>query len=441
MNYQYLLGDCREVLKTIPDKSVNLVVTSPPYNIGKPYGRYSDKIPLNEWKDLIDAVTKEVFRILTPNGSFFLNLSPVPLGSDKEIIPLPFIGYEIMQKNGFALRNMITWTFNNMQNCTNRLSGRYENILWGVKDIKNYIFNLDSVRLPYLTQNDKRLEGGIGRNPTDVWYFDRVNNMTKKKLQLTHPTVYPLSMIVRIIKMATNEGDTILDPFAGSGTSLVAAKILNRNGIGIELDEHYKNEYLRRMETEGQQPASNFDELKPKEKPKNKKNAKQTEAKTITITKKRQAHKEVTLSLFADEDKVETLFYFLSNKYKFNIVKWEPNSTYYPKYMLLSGDKGILAYIHIQKDEKIITHAEYDTRTLAKEIEAAESDLDRPVFYLHWLDINNFSSLHFETSAQLKEYLFNNPGCTKLLTPLSQMGDFENLIATFQELKNNGVKN
>ena len=241
-----MIGDCRKLLKNIPDKSVNLVVTSPPYNIGKPYGKYKDKIPLNEWEELIDEVTKEIYRILTDNGSFFLNLSPIPFGEDKEILPLPYIGYSIIKKNNFYLRNMITWTFNNMQNCTKRLSGRYENILWCVKDLKNYVFNLDDVRIPYITKNDKRLTG-IGRNPTDVWYFDRVNNMTKKKYNLQHPTIYPLPMIERIIKMSTNEGDTVLDPFAGSGTTLVAAKLLNRNAIGIEIDEKYKKEIEFRL--------------------------------------------------------------------------------------------------------------------------------------------------------------------------------------------------
>lgn len=248
---EYKFGDCRELLRQIPDNSVNLVVTSPPYNIGKPYGKYKDKIALNEWEKLITDVTKEVYRILTPDGSFFLNLSPVPLGSNKEIIPLPFIGYQIFKDNGFYLRNMITWTFNNMQNCTNRLSGRYENILWGVKDLNNYVFNLDEIRIPYITKNDKRLKGGKGRNPTDVWYFDRVNNMTKKKLNLSHPTVYPLPMIERIIKMSSNPGDTILDPFLGSGTSLVAAKRLGRSGIGFELDESYADEIKLRLENEG----------------------------------------------------------------------------------------------------------------------------------------------------------------------------------------------
>ncbi len=261
-NIRIEFGDCRELLKTIPDNSVTLVVTSPPYNIGKKYGKYSDKISLEEWKELINDVTKEIYRILKPNGSFFLNLSPIPLGNDKEILPLPYIGYDIMKENNFKIRNIITWTFNNMQNCTNRLSGRYENIVWGVKDLNNYIFNLDEVRIPYITKNDKRLVGGIGRNPTDVWYFDRVNNMTKKKLDLTHPTIYPLPMIVRILKMSSNIGDTILDPFAGSGTSLVAAKILNRKAIGFELDTKYKNECERRLATEGNIPASVFDEYK-----------------------------------------------------------------------------------------------------------------------------------------------------------------------------------
>lgn len=248
---KYYFGDCRDLLKDVKTESVKLVVTSPPYNIGKPYGKYKDKIALNDWESLINDVTKDIYRVLTPDGSFFLNLSPVPFGDGKEILPLPFIGYNIFKENGFYLRNMITWTFNNMQNCVNRLSGRYENILWGVKDIHNYVFNLDDIRIPYITKNDKRLVGGNGRNPTDVWYFDRVNNMTKKKLKLSHPTVYPLPMIERIIKMSTNPGDLVLDPFLGSGTTLVAAKRLSRNGIGFELDESYAQEIKMRLANEG----------------------------------------------------------------------------------------------------------------------------------------------------------------------------------------------
>jgi len=260
-NTKVEFGDCRELLKKIPNDSVTLVVTSPPYNIGKPYGKYKDKLPLNEWEELITDVTKEIYRILKPNGSFFLNLSPIPYGESKEILPLPFIGYNIMTECGFKIRNIITWTFNNMQNCTNRLSGRYENIVWGVKNINDYIFNLNDVRVPYITQNDKRLKGD-GRNPTDVWYFNRVNNMTKHKLNLKHPTVYPLEMIERIIKMSSNEGDIVLDPFLGSGTTIVAAVKLNRQGIGFELDENYKEEIENRLKNETTIQLNIFKEMK-----------------------------------------------------------------------------------------------------------------------------------------------------------------------------------
>ncbi|MFW6015844.1 MAG: DNA-methyltransferase [bacterium] len=245
----YKFGDCRELIKNVEDKSVRLVITSPPYNLGKNYGKYNDDKPFEKWRELINDITKEIQRVLTDDGSFFLNLSPIPIGRDKEILPLPFLGYEILKSNGFSLRNMITWHFNGMQNCTLRLSGRYENILWAVKDLKNYVFNLDDVRIPYITKNDKRLTGK-GRNPTDVWYFDRVNNMTKNKLNISHPTVYPIEMIERIIKMASDKGDVVLDPFLGSGTTLVASKKLGRRGIGFELDKKYEKDIKSRLKNE-----------------------------------------------------------------------------------------------------------------------------------------------------------------------------------------------
>ncbi len=244
------IGDCRRLLGGVERGSVAAAITSPPYNIGKPYGKYKDKLPLPEWEDLISEVSGRVYEALKPNGSFFLNLSPIPYGADREILPLPYIGYKILKDAGFYIRNIIVWTFNNMQNCVNRLSGRYENILWAVKNLDDYVFNLDEIRLPYLTKNDKRLEGGPGRNPTDVWYFNRVNNMTKKSLGLTHPTVYPLEMIERIVLMSTQPGDLVLDPFMGSGTTAVAALKLGRKAVGFEIDGEYEREILHRLRNE-----------------------------------------------------------------------------------------------------------------------------------------------------------------------------------------------
>jgi len=248
---KYEFGDCRQLIKKLDSESIHLAVTSPPYNIGKKYGIYSDDVALEEWKKLIDETTKEVSRVLAKNGSFFLNVSPIPDKKTKEIIPLDSIAWEIGKKNGFYLRNKIMWHFNNMQNCTNRLSGRWEAILWLTKDLNKYTFNLKDVKIPVITQGDKRFDASAGRNPTDVWYFDRVNNMTKKKLGIEEaPCVYPVPMIERIIKMSTNPGDWVLDPFVGSGTTLVAAKRIGRNSIGYELDSKYKTVIEKRLKNE-----------------------------------------------------------------------------------------------------------------------------------------------------------------------------------------------
>jgi adenine-specific DNA-methyltransferase len=248
-------------MATMPEGLVNTIVTSPPYNLDKSYGKYDDNRSFHEWEELIEKVAKEAYRILAPNGSFLLNVSPVPQGKSKEIIPLDAIAYFIFKRQEYYLRNSIVWHFNNMQNCTNRLSGRWEAILWFVKDINNYKFNLDDIRIPYITKKDKRLEGGSGRNPTDTWnydvpesdfwYFDRVNNMTKNKLGISeHPCVYPTPMIERIIRMTTDKGDVVFDPFLGSGTTLVAAENLGRIGLGTELDPKYHEIIIKRVNNE-----------------------------------------------------------------------------------------------------------------------------------------------------------------------------------------------
>lgn len=261
-NTHNIIGDCTQVLSLIKNDSINLGITSPPYNLNKNYGKYDDDKPLHEWEILIENVAKAMYKVLKPNGSFFLNVSPIPDKKTKEIIPLDAIAYFIFKKQGFYLRNSIIWHFNNMQNCVNRLSGRWESILWFVKDINNYVFNLDEIRIPYITKNDKRLIGGNGRNPTDTWnfdspdsdfwYFDRVNNMTKNKLGLTdHPCIYPSPMIERIIKMSSKEGDVVIDPFLGSGTTNVVANRLKRFGVGIEYDEKYLPIIRKRINNEG----------------------------------------------------------------------------------------------------------------------------------------------------------------------------------------------
>jgi len=247
-----VIGDALQVLKDrylLPSESVNLVVTSPPYGLGKDYGKvFRDNFELSEWTDMIEEVGIEAHRVLKPNGSFFLNVSPIPHKKNTEIIPLDSYAYVTLKKCGFHLRNKIIWHFHNMQNCTKRLSGRWEAILWFVKDMKNYVFNLDAIRVPYLT-NDKRIRGE-GRNPTDVWYFHRINNVTKIKQGIDHPCVYPENMIKRIMKMSSYPGDLVLDPFVGSGTTMRVAKTLNRNSIGIEINPIYEKLVRKRVDPE-----------------------------------------------------------------------------------------------------------------------------------------------------------------------------------------------
>jgi len=248
-----VIGDCLEVLKDetiVPKNSVRLTVTSPPYGLGKNYGGiYSDKFNLEAWLKMIGEVARLLYEVTTPDGSFFLNVSPIPSRGDKEIVPLDAYAFSEVKKHGFHLRNKIIWHFNNMQNPIKRLAGRWEAILWFVKDIKNYVFNLNEVKVPYITVGDKRIKG-TGRNPTDVWYFDRVNNMTKAKLGIDFPAVYPEPMIKRILKMGSDRGDWVLDPFLGSGTTMRVARMLGRNSIGIEINPKYVNLIKRRVEPE-----------------------------------------------------------------------------------------------------------------------------------------------------------------------------------------------
>ncbi len=250
-NHQIIIGDAKEKLKDIKSNSIASIITSPPYNIEKNYGKYKDNISRGEWEELIFEVLNLSKKVLKRNGSFFLNVSPVPDKKTKEIIPLDAISYFLAKEAGFFLRNSIIWNFNNMQNPTKRLSGRWESILWFVKDIDNYIFNLNDIKIPYLTKNDKRLDPNGKRNPTDVWYFDRVNNMTKNKLGLSDvPTMFPTPMIERIVKMSSNKGDIILDPFAGSGTVAVASNNLGRKSISIEIDNRYEDIISKRIKNE-----------------------------------------------------------------------------------------------------------------------------------------------------------------------------------------------
>jgi adenine-specific DNA-methyltransferase len=233
-------GSCFDYLKQVPNETVKLVVTSPPYNIGK---EYEKKLDLNHYYKEQECIIDECVRILKNDGSIcwqvgnFVNKS--------EIVPLDIFLYPIFQKHGLKLRNRIIWHFEHGLHCSKRFSGRYETIMWFTKS-DNFTFNLDNVRIPQKYPNKKYFKGPragelscnpLGKNPGDVWVIPNVkNNHVEKTI---HPCQFPIELVERLVLSLTDEDDWIYDPFLGVGSSIVAAIKNNRRGMGSEIVKEY----------------------------------------------------------------------------------------------------------------------------------------------------------------------------------------------------------
>lgn len=247
--YNSLLnGDALSIMKKIPDKSINLIITSPSYEVGK---EYENKMSFEEYLKFHEEIIKESKRILKDNGAIYWNVAQTP--KNGEILPLGAVFYNIFKKHNYYLKNWIIWRFDGGLNCKKRLSGRYENVLWFVKDYDNFIFNLDDIRITPKWKNDKR-NNPLGKNPTDFWEFaeensvwdiNRVVNVSKEKT--THPCQFPEKLIERIIKASSNKGDVVLDMFNGSGTTCKVAKELGRAFIGIDKELKYCKVAMKRI--------------------------------------------------------------------------------------------------------------------------------------------------------------------------------------------------
>ena len=239
-------GDTLQTLKKFPSNKINLIITSPSYMLGK---EYDSEKSLEEYKKYHADVIKECHRVLTEDGALYWNVAQTP--RDGEILPLGAIFYNILKEKKFYLKNWIIWHFEGGLNAKKRLSGRYENILWTVKDKKNFVFNLDDIRIPAKWHMDKRCNPK-GKNPTDfwtevdyVWDINRVVNVSKEKT--SHPTQFPEKMIKRIIKASGNKGDIVMDIFSGSGTVMKVAEEEGRKWIGIDKELKYCKIALKRV--------------------------------------------------------------------------------------------------------------------------------------------------------------------------------------------------
>jgi len=241
-------GDCLKLLKSIPDRFVRLVVTSPPYNLGK---AYENRLNLESYLAQQKTVIEECYRVLDDTGSICWEVgNHVKNG---EIIPLDIILYPIFSSLGLRLRNRIIWSFGHGLHASRRLSGRYEVILWFTKGEK-YIFNLDNIRIPQKYPQKKHFKGPrrgqlsghpLGKNPSDIWEIPNVKaNHIEKTI---HPCQYPVELVERLVVSLTNKGDWVFDPFLGVGSTALAALIHRRKAIGAEIMEEYVNIALDRV--------------------------------------------------------------------------------------------------------------------------------------------------------------------------------------------------
>lgn len=233
-------GDCLDLLPRIPDGFVKLVVTSPPYNLGKPY---EDRLELDEYLAQQRIAIEECVRVLDDWGSICWQVGNYV--DNGEIIPLDVVLFPIFASFGLHLRNRIVWHFGHGLHASKRFSGRYEVILWFTKG-NEYTFNLDAVRVPQKYPKKKYFKGPkkgqlsgnpLGKNPSDVWEIPNVKaNHVEKTI---HPCQFPVELIERLVLSMTDEGDWVLDPFIGVGTTAIAALMHNRKTIGAEIFPEY----------------------------------------------------------------------------------------------------------------------------------------------------------------------------------------------------------
>lgn len=246
------LGDAREFLSTLPSKLAKLVITSPPYNVGK---EYETRVKIHEYLRAQEAVIDELVRILHDAGSICWQVGNYV--EDGEVFPLDIFYYDLFKDRGLKLRNRIVWRYNHGLHTSKRFSGRYETLLWFTKN-DSYTFNLDPVRVPskypgkrYHKGPSKGQPSGnpLGKNPSDLWEFvaqqweEEVWDIPQVKAahleKTVHPAQYPIELVERCVLALTDENDWVLDPYSGVGSSLIAALKQGRKAIGCDKEALY----------------------------------------------------------------------------------------------------------------------------------------------------------------------------------------------------------
>ncbi len=258
----FALGDSLETLKGCPDGFAKLIITSPPYNIGK---EYEVAVKLEHYLEKLQPILEQLVRVLSPQGSLCWQVGNYV--EESEVFPLDIYFYPIFKKLGLQLRNRIIWTFDHGLHCSVRYSGRYETLLWFTKT-DDYTFNLDTVRVPSKYPGKTNFRPGpkyglpsgnpLGKNPSDVWKLMskewevglwQIPNVKANHPEKTiHPCQFPIELVERCVLSMTNEGDWVLDPFSGVGSAMLAAAKHERKAMGCERDEKYIQASKHRMD-------------------------------------------------------------------------------------------------------------------------------------------------------------------------------------------------
>lgn len=243
------LGDCRDLLAGLPNESVDLVVSSPPYNLGK---EYEPRRALEDYLKEQRTILAECVRVLKSTGSIFWQVGA--FSHRGRLVPLDIRFFPILEDLGMIPRNRIAWIRQHGLHGRRRFSCRYETILWFTKS-DDYLFDLDSIRVPQKYKNKKYHTGAkrgqlschpAGKNPGDIWAFRNVKHNHEERT--IHPCQFPEDLVARIVLCSTQPGAVVLDPFMGVGTVAVVAAELGRQFIGAELDPRYHQVSLRRLD-------------------------------------------------------------------------------------------------------------------------------------------------------------------------------------------------
>lgn len=248
---QIALLDCRDLLAEVPDESVDLVVTSPPYNLGK---AYEGRVALKEYIEAQRFVIEECARVLKASGSIFWQVGTF---SDKgQLVPLDIRFFPVLEEAGLQPRNRIMWIRQHGLHARKKFSARHETILWFSKT-DDYQFYLDPIRVPQKYQGKTFHKGDRygelscnpdGKNPGDIWSFRNVKHNHEE--QTIHPCQFPEDLVARILLCSTKPDDIVLDPYMGTGTTAVVAQDFERHFLGAELDPAYHEVALRRLSGE-----------------------------------------------------------------------------------------------------------------------------------------------------------------------------------------------